>query len=54
MARGRTQFTKNLRPVVRTRVETDADGFPPDLTAERLDLAPQEADVLTREPALVG
>ena len=54
MSRGQTQFTKNLRPVVRTRVETDADGVPPNLTFGRLDLAPEESDLLEREPALAS
>jgi single-strand DNA-binding protein len=53
LARGRTQFTKSLRPRVMTTVETDADGIPPNLTAERLDLLPDELSQL-RKPVSVG
>ncbi len=54
MARGQTQFSRNLRPVVRTHVETGDDGMPPNLSEQRLDLAPETVQELDREPALAG
>ena len=54
MARGRTQFAKNVRPRVLTQSETDENGVPLNLTEGRLDLLPETADDVLREPAPVG
>jgi single-strand DNA-binding protein len=54
LARGRTEFTKFLRPRVMTQVETDSDGVPKDLTGDRPEFAPVAGPTESREPALVG
>jgi single-strand DNA-binding protein len=54
LARGRTEFTKHLRPKVVTQADTDENGVPLNVAEEHLDLRPEGLDAFRREPALVG
>jgi len=54
MARGRSVFTKTPRARVLTQSDTDENGIPLDLTADRLDLRPEHDETPLREPALAG
>jgi single-strand DNA-binding protein len=54
LARGRSQFSRTVRPVVMTRVEVDEQGLPPDLTDRRIETVElPSAEPASAEPELV-